>query len=263
MSAYWAILSARFRVLLQYRAAAVAGFGTQLFWGFIRVMIFTAFYESSTASHPMSLPETINYIWLGQAFLLLLPWNMDRETEQLIRTGNVAYEILRPLDLYWFWYARAVALRLAPVILRAVPMFIIASLFLGLEPPPSWSAALAFGISTLGALFLSSALTTLSSISLFWTISGEGIARFFPSAAILFSGLVLPLPLFPEWLQPVLNFLPFRGILDVPFRFYMGHIPAAQLLGLFGHQVLWTIFLIMAGRFFLARGLRRIVVQGG
>ena len=65
MTAYWAILSARFSSLLQYRAAAAAGFGTQLFWGFIRVMIFHAFYRSTTAAQPMEFPEVVTYIWLG------------------------------------------------------------------------------------------------------------------------------------------------------------------------------------------------------
>ena len=43
MRAYWAIFSARFRALLQYRAAAAAGCVTQVFWGLIRVMIFAGF----------------------------------------------------------------------------------------------------------------------------------------------------------------------------------------------------------------------------
>ncbi|MDT7580304.1 MAG: hypothetical protein QOK35_1568, partial [Pseudonocardiales bacterium] len=33
MKPYWAVLSARFRTLLQYRAAAMAGVGTRVFWG--------------------------------------------------------------------------------------------------------------------------------------------------------------------------------------------------------------------------------------
>jgi len=50
---YMAVLSARCRMLLQYRAAAVAGFGCQLFWGLIRMMIFQAFYENADAAVPM------------------------------------------------------------------------------------------------------------------------------------------------------------------------------------------------------------------
>ncbi len=47
MSAYLALFSARARVLFQYRSAAIAGAATQLFWGFMRIMIFQAFYENA------------------------------------------------------------------------------------------------------------------------------------------------------------------------------------------------------------------------
>ena len=36
---YRAILSARFRMLLQYRAAALAGLWTQIFFGFVLLMM--------------------------------------------------------------------------------------------------------------------------------------------------------------------------------------------------------------------------------
>jgi ABC-type uncharacterized transport system permease subunit len=40
MTAYRALISARFRTLLQYRAAALAGMGTQLFFGLIFVKVY-------------------------------------------------------------------------------------------------------------------------------------------------------------------------------------------------------------------------------
>lgn len=263
MRAYWTIFSARFRVLLQYRAAALAGFTTQLFWGFIRMMIFTAFYESSTAVHPMTLRETVNYIWLTQAFLLLVPWGNDREVEQLIRTGNVAYELIRPLDLYWFWFSRALALRIAPLILRAIPIFILAFLIFDLQLPPSPGAFLAFVLTTIGGMLVSSAITVLSTITLFWTISGEGFSRIFNYFSVLMSGLMIPLPLFPDWSQRAIQLLPFRCFLDIPFRLYMGHIPVQETISLFLFQMLWVVLLIIPGRLILRSGTKRIVIQGG
>lgn len=263
MKPYWAILSARFRVLLQYRAAALAGLGTQFFWGLMRVMIFTAFYRSGGASQPMTLPETVNYIWLGQALLLLLPFRLDQDVVQFIRTGNVAYKMLRPVDLYWFWFSRGVALRSAPALLRSVPMFIVAWLFFGLSLPASGAAAAAFAISLLGALLLVTAIGTLTTIMLFWTVSGEGLIRLIPLVTWFLSGIVVPLPLLPDWAQPILNVLPFRGVIDVPFRLYMGHIPASQAPGLIAFQLAWTAILVVAGRLLLSRGARRLVVQGG
>jgi len=263
VNAYWAVVSARFRMLLQYRAAAAAGLGTQLFWGLIRVMIFEAFYRSSTAQHPISLPDVVTYVWLGQAFLGLQPWGVDRDIRDQIRSGTVAYELMRPLNLYLFWYARALAFKTAPTLLRSVPLLLIAGLFLDLTPPASWAATGAFLAATLGALLLSSAITTLMNISLLWTLSGDGVTALVPACVIVFSGMVVPLPLFPDWALPILNLLPFRGLVDVPFRLYLGHLPPGELLCLLGHQLAWTGILVLLGQVILSRGTRRLVVQGG
>lgn len=263
MSAYWAIVSARFRMLLQYRAAAVAGFGTQLFWGLIRMMIFEAFYRSTTAPQPMAYADIVTYVWLGQAMFAMLPYRSDPDVRATIRTGTVAYELVRPLDLYAFWFSRAAATRAAPMLLRAIPMFLVAGLFFGLQRPPSWTTAGAWVAATLGALLLSTAIATLLSISLLWTISGDGISQLILAAVFILSGMLVPLPLFPEWSQPLLNALPFRGLADVPFRLYTGHIPPDQAIPALAHQAVWIVALVALGRWMLARGMRRLVVQGG
>ena len=116
MTPYFAIVRMRFISLLQYRTAAAAGMGTQLFWGLIRMMIFEAFYASSTHSQPLSRQQMVTYIWLGQALLGLLPWSIDLELRDRIRSGGVVYDLLRPIDLYSHWYCRALAARTAPTI---------------------------------------------------------------------------------------------------------------------------------------------------
>ncbi len=263
MKPYLTVLSARFRLLLQYRAAAAAGFGTQLFWGFIRVMIFEAFYRSSTAHQPMTLPQAVTYVWLGQAFFALLPWTVDPDVRTMIRTGTVAYELLRPVDLYGIWYARAFAQRTAPTLLRSVPMLLAAGLWFGMMWPPSWASAGAWALSTAAAALLSSAISLLMTISLLWTISAEGVARLMPSLALTLSGLLIPLPLFPDWAQPILNALPFRYVVDTPFRLYMGQIPASDLPAILATQLAWTLALALFGRFLVSQASRRLVVQGG
>ena len=141
MRAYWAVFSARFRSLLQYRAAALAGCGTQIFWGLIRMMILGAFYASTRAPQPMTYPEVVTYIWLGQATILLTIVGVDADVREMIRSGTVAYEMVRPVDLYQLWYARALARRIAPMLLRAGPILLLAALAFGLGPPASAGSA--------------------------------------------------------------------------------------------------------------------------
>ena len=268
---YRAILSARFRMLLQYRAAALAGLWTQIFFGFVLIMIYEAFYRSATARQPMTFAEIVSYVWLGQALLAMLPWNTDAEIRGMIRSGAVAYELCRPVDLYSFWYARALALRTAPTILRALPMSVIAAgvlplIGLGewrLAGPPSIAAALAFSATLLCTLLLGCALTTLMNISLLWTIGGEGAALLLAALATLLSGMILPIPLFPDWAQPIVQALPFAGLVDLPFRVFTGHIPAAATIAVLRHQALWTIALVLFGRWLMSHGMRRVAVQGG
>lgn len=265
MSAYVALFRARFRTLLQYRAAALAGVATQLFWGLIKIMILEAFYRQTTQAQPMSFREAVTYTWLGQAFFMMLPFTADPDPEVrlMMRNGAVAYELARPLDLYNLWYVRALAARSAPTLLRCLPIFVLAIPFFKMSLPASPGAAAAWLAAMTGALFLGSALATLITVTLLWTVSGEGVARLVPSLVILGSGLIIPLPLFPDWAQPILSFLPFKGMADAPFRLYMGHLPAGDVVGVVLHQAAWTVVFILIGRLLVARGTRRLVVQGG
>jgi ABC-2 type transport system permease protein len=77
------------------------------------------------------------------------------------------------------------------------------------------------------------------------------------------SGMIVPLPLFPDWAKPIVQALPFAGLVDFPFRVYTGHIPPQATVWVVQHQLLWTAALVILGRWLLSRGLRRVVVQGG
>jgi ABC-2 type transport system permease protein len=268
---YRAIVDARFRMLLQYRAAAVAGLWTQLFFGLVILSIYEGFYRSTTRAQPMTFQQICSYVWLGQALLGMLPWNADADVRAMVRTGAVAYELCRPIDLYGLWYARAVAWRTAPTVLRALPMCLIAAIGLplvGLDEwrlaaPPSLASAIAFGATLVCTLSLGCALTTLVNISLLWTISGEGAVILMTALVTFFSGMIVPLPLFPDWAQPIVQALPFAGLVDLPFRVFTGHIPPRAVVSVLQHQLVWTVILVLSGRWLLSRGLRRIVVQGG
>ena len=268
---FWAVLSARYRTLLQYRAAAFAGFATQLFWGAIKLMILAAFFAAATEPQPMNMTQVVAYVWLGQALLGMLPWNVDADFREQVRDGTVAYDLLRPLDLYAYWFGRTLAFRVAVPTLRGVPMVVFAMVLLplaglddwALVPPASATAFAGFAVSIVLAALLATAVTLLAHISLLWTISGVGMDRILAVLVTIFSGIIVPLPLFPDWLQPMLNWQPFRGLADVPYRIYSGNIPTAEIAPELVFTLGWTVVLVLLGRLILRRGVRRMVVQGG
>jgi ABC-2 type transport system permease protein len=263
MRGYLAIFKIRMKTLFQYRAAAFAAICTQLFWGIVTVMIYRAFYAGTGTGEPITLGQTITFIWLGQSLLRILPWTTDKEIEAQVKNGNVVYELVRPLHLYELWFARSFAQLTVPTLMRCAPVFFIAGLFFGLGAPVSLAAGLAFCTSVIIAFFLSSAIVTLVMISLFWTISGEGIQRMMPHMTVLLSGMVVPLPLFPGWMQPFLNLQPFRGVMDIPCRLYTGVIPTTEAFYYFGFQIAWTLFFIWVGKHLIHKAMKKFVIQGG
>ena len=267
---YVAVLRTRFALILQYRAAALAGFGTQCWWGAIKLMVFAAFYRGAE-SLPMTFGQTVDYIWLGQAFLLLQPWGADLDVVSMVRSGDVALERLRPVDTYALWYARAMARRTANPFMRSIPMIITAGFLLplfglskwALSPPASAEAAAMFAVSLALAVGLSSAISTLMDAWTVAALSERGVNSIVGGLVIVFSGGLIPLPLFPDWLQTVLRFQPFAGLADIPFRIYGAHLTGgAALVGL-ATQATWIVVLVVVGHMTMTRVMSRVQVQGG
>ena len=65
---------------------------------------------------------------------------------------------------------------------------------------------------------------------MFWTVSSEGARYVLPAIVWFGGGMVVPLPLLPDGLATVLGYLPFAGLMDIPFRIYVGDLAGAAAL---------------------------------
>ncbi|MDP4089638.1 MAG: ABC transporter permease [Bacillota bacterium] len=267
MRAYYSLFKMKLLKGLQYRTAALAGVATQFFWGFMYIMIFEAFYGSTTAVQPISLRQLIQVTWLQQSFLVfVILWFRDAELMNLITSGNIAYELCRPTDLYGFWYSKLTAQRLSGAILRCFPIIIAASLLpypYNLSFPPSLTSFILFIITLTLGLILIVAISMLIYISTFYTMSPMGSLLIFGVLGEFLSGLVIPVPLMPEGLRRIVYLLPFRYTSDLPFRIYAGNIGYGEAVLGIGVQFVWILVLIGLGRLWMSKALKRIIVQGG
>jgi ABC-2 type transport system permease protein len=265
---YLSILRARFALMLQYRAAAFAGFATQCWWGGIKIMVMAAFYASS-ARQPIDLAQVITYTWLGQGLLGLLPWQADAEISEAVETGNVAYERLRPVDTHTLWLARAIAARAANTSLRVVPMFVTAAIVLPLIGLGAWSwhmpsspqAAGLFAVSISLTVFLSSAFTVLLNIAV-TALKTRRAANIAPVLVSPLSGMIVPLVLMPTWMQPFLFWQPFAGLVDIPYRIYFANLTGMSALEGIAAQTLWIVLVIAIGRAWMTSVMARVDMQG-
>lgn len=269
---YAAAFSSRFLQMLQYRSAALAGFVTQCWWGGIKVMVLAAFYAGGQGgATAMPLAHAITYTWIAQGLLALLPWGGDPEVAQAVRTGAVAYDRLRPVDAYAFWFARTAGWIAARVLPRVALMLGFSAIALplaghgewGWQPPAGALAGALFAASLLLALWLSTALVMLLNVAATAALDARGINAFAVPAVVVLSGNLLPLALMPDAWQAALLVQPLAGLLDIPVRLYFGRLAGWDALGGLALQAFWVAALVTLGRVALARTLARLDIQGG
>lgn len=267
MKAYLAVFRMRFIGSLQYRAAAFAGLVTQFAWGFLLLLGYQAFYRADPAAFPMSLEQLAAYVWLQQAFLALyMTWFVDGDIVDALSSGDIAYDLARPVDLYWRWFAQSSANRLARALLRCAPTLLVAFFLpapFRLPLPQSLWHLLAFALSTAMSLGIATALLMVIYTSGIRTLSIAGIRTLAQPLVDLLAGAIIPLPFFPAGIQQIVQLLPFAALQNLPLRLYSGHIwgqAAWQGLML---QCFWLVALSALGHVLMHRALRRVVVQGG
>ncbi|MBQ7678237.1 MAG: ABC-2 family transporter protein [Butyrivibrio sp.] len=263
MKAYTAIFRLRTRMELQYRGAMLGGILCQVFFGLILIALYQALYRSRPQTQPLS--HVVTYVWLQQAFFRMLLAS-DPDLTDKIRSGGIAYDLCRPLDLYGFYYIRIMAQKLTGSLMRAVPMLTFA-FFL----PEAWRMELPASVPglllSLAALILGllcvSALENITMAFTMRTLDPRGIQSMLNLLMMTLSGNILPLPLFPDSWQRVITLLPYAQLLDAPIRFYTGEYGMADVIRVFPVQAGWTLALTALGYVMWRRNERHMVLQGG
>lgn len=264
---YASLFRIKFIAGLQYRAAAAAGIATQFVWGIMSLLLYKAFYEADPNAFPMSFRALSSYLWLQQAFLaLFMGWFFENDIFQTITEGGIAYELCRPLDIYYMWFYRTMANRLAKAVLRCMPILIFAAFLpkpYGISLPDNIYAGIWFLITTILGFLVVIAFGMLVYISTFFTYSPMGVKMVSVSLIEFFAGAVIPIPFLPEGIRQIVELLPFASMQNIPLRIYSGDIAGMEILARVGLQLFWILVLIKIGKRLMKHALMRVVVQGG
>ncbi|MBQ9299706.1 MAG: ABC-2 family transporter protein [Clostridia bacterium] len=263
MNAYLSVFRMRRKMELQYRGAVIGGVICQMFFGLILVSLYRALYAGKPQTTPIE--AVVGYVWLQQAFFRMLLAS-DAELLDKIRTGGIAYDLCRPLNLYGYYYARIMAQKLMGSLLRAAPMLGFACLLprgMALPPPVSLPAFLVFLVCLALGLLCVCALENITMAFTMRTLDSRGVQAMLNLLMMTFSGNILPLTLFPDSWQKVITALPYAQLLDAPIRIYTGQYALAEAPRVLLVQGIWTLALAGSGVLLWRHNQKRLTVQGG
>lgn len=182
-----------------------------------------------------------------------LVWHLN----YLIRTGALSARLLRPINpLLWEGVEMLAAMPLRLVVLA--PM--IVALILWRPELLAWPGLAAMGLFVISvslAWLLGFLIQAIFGCLAFWLDQSDGVFGAWLVAWMLLSGYIAPLAMFPETLQHVLAWSPFRGMVAVPVELLGGFLAPRDALFDIAVQVGWVGILGVLTAVVWRTGLRR------
>ncbi len=79
----------------------------------------------------------------------------------------------------------------------------------------------------------------------------------------LLGGLLIPIDLFPEFLQVIIDYLPFKYYVFFPFKVLIGEVATIEVLKNLGYFLIWIIGLSILTNFTWKKSLNQYTAVGG
>jgi len=261
-----AIATRSFRRYSTYTAATLAGIFTNSVFGVIMAFVYIALWKERPDAGGYDVTDAVTYVWLGQAMLMTVALWGGGSTDDLaerIRTGDVALDLYRPVGLLGWYLAADLGRAAYHLLTRGLAPTLVGALLFDLRFPPTALAWLGFLVSIPLAVTVSFAIRFMLAASAFWLLDATGPRMLGAVAATFFSGMVLPLVLFPGRLGDLAMALPWAAYLQVPNDIWLGQRTGWEVLGGLGFQLAWAGVLLGCCSLTLRAATRKVVVQGG
>ncbi|WP_429430029.1 ABC-2 family transporter protein [Pseudomonas sp. BS3782 TE3695] len=226
---------------------------------FIQFAIWTFVYEGANdeALPQYTLEETYLY------YVAVLALNRLNNTYDLIfrvsthvHEGQLEGIFIKPISYFQYNFF----IFLGESILYYVPIVIIA-VFVVLSGS-GWAGVAGFVMLSLVNVFFCFLLGYLMSLSTFWLTRPDMTLSFQAILASVIGGTLLPISYWPDYLQPLMRYNPFRLIISGPAEFLL-RPSSALLIELLSLYIVWLSTMFVACRYIFKFASNRYSGAGG
>ena len=148
LSIYSAIAAIATKTRLTYNIWVWAEFVVTLISMIVIIYFWHAVYANTSMLGGLEQSQAITYILLARLLVVLVEPRTIFYVDPLIRQGQIAVELTRPLDMQLHIMIEGFA-ELAVLLVQRLPLFLIAWLFFGMHLPANPAVWLAFFVSLL------------------------------------------------------------------------------------------------------------------
>jgi ABC-2 type transport system permease protein len=264
MSLYRRLLINTFKAKFVFRMNYLLNLLFNFFYIVLQIYIWKGLYGSAvTGVSGVSLQEMIAYTIFSSMTQMLTDSETMTDINGSVQDGSITNRLLLPLEFRAYYLMSDLSGNLFWSLYNSLPPILVSILFFGLHFNFSFVNLAFYAVAVALAFFLNFMFSFIMGMSVIWFKNAFFLENLKELAFKLFSGAIVPLWLFPGWLDAASRFLPFRYIVFEPVSVLLGKTPMEQIPAVLGWQVFWICVLYGGMTLVWNRGRRHIMLHGG
>lgn len=230
---------------------------------FVFLNLWKAIY--STGDKPMIDGFTLNtMIWylVFSEMVVLSRSSFYGTMNDDVKTGSIAYLLNKPYNYILYGFSYSMGETIVKLLCNAVIGIGIGLLFVG--PLETFSiVSLPFVIfSILAGAVLNFIIYMCLALSSFWFEENSSFFWIYSKLVFILGGMLVPIDIFPNWLQSICRYLPFAYVTYAPAKLAVS-FSMESFISLFSMQLIYIGVFILLSMVLYRTGARDLNVNGG
>jgi ABC-2 type transport system permease protein len=262
MKAYIEFAKKSFVNNLAFRSNYFFGLLSTIILIFVNVSIWRALYGGQAEINGISFPMVVTNFVIGLSISNALNVD-DFMISNKVRDGQIAMDLLKPLNLNLTMMAGTLGNNLFRLIANFTPSLLIALIFFRILPPVSGQILLYTVLAVMLGFLILYNISYIVSVLSFWFVNVWSLATIKNVFLGVLTGTMLPLWFMPDWVNRIIKYTPFDVIHFAPVKIYLGQMTMDDILAVYAKQAIWIVVLFVAGRVLWTKGIKKLIVVGG
>lgn len=228
---------------------------------FVFMNIWQTIYAGKPALEGFTMPQMIWYLAFAEVIVFSTSANHIEKIGEQVQQGIIVNTLTKPINYVGKEMAVLFAHFVYSFCICGIIAFVMAYLLMGPIVVSVLDLPLV-AVVLIGGVILNFLFVMSLGLLAFWFEDVSSLFFIYQKAIFILGGMLVPIDVYPVWLQGILKFLPFSFVTYLPAKLFV-HFNINDFVTAIMGQAAWIIVLLVITIIIYKRGIRQVSVHGG